>query len=66
MSAAPARAPPAAMSFYRALSKQLIKSYAGQRTLVPWYQQPQTLTPLQQWYKVGCLSRGISSARSFL
>mmetsp|Transcript_82821 Transcript_82821/g.239317 ORF Transcript_82821/g.239317 Transcript_82821/m.239317 type:complete len:181 (+) Transcript_82821:84-626(+) len=42
------------MSFYRALSKQLIKTYvepAQRAMVVPWYQQPRQLTPLQQWWR---------------
>mmetsp|Transcript_75531 Transcript_75531/g.198024 ORF Transcript_75531/g.198024 Transcript_75531/m.198024 type:complete len:180 (+) Transcript_75531:126-665(+) len=41
------------MSFYRALSKTLVKSMAvGNRAAItPWYQQPQKLSGLETWYK---------------
>eukprot|EP00418_Pyrodinium_bahamense_P094406 CAMPEP_0179038336 /NCGR_PEP_ID=MMETSP0796-20121207/14581_1 /TAXON_ID=73915 /ORGANISM="Pyrodinium bahamense, Strain pbaha01" /LENGTH=198 /DNA_ID=CAMNT_0020734651 /DNA_START=207 /DNA_END=801 /DNA_ORIENTATION=- len=40
------------MSFYRALSKTLIKNYAAQRAVIPWYQQQgQQLSLFEQWVK---------------
>jgi len=39
------------MSFYRALTKQLIKSSMMQRSVVPWYQQEQKLSVFEQWCK---------------
>ena len=39
------------MSFYRALSKQLVKTMSSQRSVVPWYQQEQQLSPLENWVK---------------
>uniref|UniRef100_A0A7S4T8J2 Cytochrome b-c1 complex subunit 7 n=2 Tax=Alexandrium monilatum TaxID=311494 RepID=A0A7S4T8J2_9DINO len=40
------------MSFYRALSKTLIKNYAAQRAVIPWYQQEgQQLSQFEQWVK---------------
>mmetsp|Transcript_37244 Transcript_37244/g.94605 ORF Transcript_37244/g.94605 Transcript_37244/m.94605 type:complete len:178 (-) Transcript_37244:74-607(-) len=39
------------MSFYRALSKQLIKNYVNQRAVVPWYQQEQKLSIFEEWVK---------------
>uniref|UniRef100_A0A7S2LJ82 Cytochrome b-c1 complex subunit 7 n=1 Tax=Zooxanthella nutricula TaxID=1333877 RepID=A0A7S2LJ82_9DINO len=41
-------------SFYRALSKQLIKGYVQQRAVVPWYQQEQQLSLVEQWWKDTC------------
>mmetsp|Transcript_88388 Transcript_88388/g.250492 ORF Transcript_88388/g.250492 Transcript_88388/m.250492 type:complete len:178 (-) Transcript_88388:121-654(-) len=39
------------MSFYRALSKQLIKGYVQGRALVPWYQQEQQLSGFELWWQ---------------
>jgi len=39
------------MSFYRALSKTLVKSMASQRAVIPWYQQEQQLSVFEQWVK---------------
>merc|ERR1712085_123104 len=43
-----------AMSFYRALSRQLIRGYVQNRAVVPWYQQEQKLSGLEQWWKDTC------------
>mmetsp|Transcript_121200 Transcript_121200/g.241424 ORF Transcript_121200/g.241424 Transcript_121200/m.241424 type:complete len:178 (-) Transcript_121200:101-634(-) len=39
------------MSFYRALSRTIIKNYVETRAVVPWYQQEQQLTAFEQWFK---------------
>mmetsp|Transcript_31361 Transcript_31361/g.68674 ORF Transcript_31361/g.68674 Transcript_31361/m.68674 type:complete len:178 (+) Transcript_31361:96-629(+) len=39
------------MSFYRALSKNLITTMAARRSVVPWYQQEQKLSAFEEWTK---------------
>mmetsp|Transcript_12393 Transcript_12393/g.29144 ORF Transcript_12393/g.29144 Transcript_12393/m.29144 type:complete len:178 (+) Transcript_12393:90-623(+) len=39
------------MSFYRALTRNLVANYAHQRAVVPWYQQEQKLSALEMWWK---------------
>eukprot|EP00928_Gymnodinium_smaydae_P027350 TRINITY_DN2117_c0_g1_i2.p1 TRINITY_DN2117_c0_g1~~TRINITY_DN2117_c0_g1_i2.p1 ORF type:complete len:178 (-),score=22.63 TRINITY_DN2117_c0_g1_i2:68-601(-) len=39
------------MSFYRALTKQLVRSAAANRSVVPWYQQEQQVSALEAWWQ---------------
>merc|ERR1712032_1357237 len=39
------------MSFYRALTKEFVKTSSASRAVVPWYQQEQKLSSLEQWVK---------------
>ena len=39
------------MSFYRALTKEFLKTTGHTRAVVPWYQQKQELSHFEQWFK---------------
>eukprot|EP00930_Biecheleria_cincta_P037570 TRINITY_DN2580_c0_g1_i1.p1 TRINITY_DN2580_c0_g1~~TRINITY_DN2580_c0_g1_i1.p1 ORF type:complete len:178 (-),score=41.63 TRINITY_DN2580_c0_g1_i1:120-653(-) len=39
------------MSFYRALTRSLIRGYAAERAVVPWYHQEQAVSPLENFVK---------------
>eukprot|EP00747_Dinoflagellata_sp_TGD_P107971 gnl/TRDRNA2_/TRDRNA2_170278_c0_seq1.p2 gnl/TRDRNA2_/TRDRNA2_170278_c0~~gnl/TRDRNA2_/TRDRNA2_170278_c0_seq1.p2 ORF type:complete len:178 (-),score=42.78 gnl/TRDRNA2_/TRDRNA2_170278_c0_seq1:161-694(-) len=39
------------MAFYRELTKQIGKAFVAQRSVVPWYQQPQELSVFETWFK---------------
>lgn len=39
------------MSFYRSLTKALITNPAMKRSVIPWYQQEQKLSPIETWVK---------------
>eukprot|EP00931_Biecheleriopsis_adriatica_P054883 TRINITY_DN3233_c0_g2_i1.p1 TRINITY_DN3233_c0_g2~~TRINITY_DN3233_c0_g2_i1.p1 ORF type:complete len:178 (-),score=37.14 TRINITY_DN3233_c0_g2_i1:126-659(-) len=39
------------MSFYRALSRSLIRNMAAERAIVPWYHQEQAVNPIETFMK---------------